>query len=198
MIADTNGCSKKCDYRGSYGADKCLSGCGKPSQRFYHVPRSFLNSDTNSNTLILFEEMGGSPFNVSVQTITIGSICATAVAGQTLELKCPDGKTFSKVEFASYGDKPRGKCGSFQRGRWEASASISVVENLCIGKQSCSIFMADFTFNLNIDVNIYLCNGKHCGIDAKFAVQLQCDERVKKNLHKDIGSEEVSGPESEL
>jgi hypothetical protein len=84
MIADTNGCSKKCDYRGSNGADKCLSGCGKPSQRFDHVPRSFLNSDTNSNTLILFEEMGGSPFNVSVQTITIGSICATAVAGQTL------------------------------------------------------------------------------------------------------------------
>ncbi|WJX36395.1 hypothetical protein P8452_24277 [Trifolium repens] len=198
MIADTNGCSKKCDYRGSYGADKCLSGCGKPSHRFYHVPRSFLNSDTNSNTLILFEEMGGSPFNVSVQTITIGSICATAVAGQTLELKCPDGKTFSKVEFASYGDKPRGKCGSFQRGRWEASDSVSVVKNLCIGKQSCSIFMTDTTFNLNIDVNIYLCNGKHCGIDAKFAVQLQCDERVKKNLHKDIGSEEESGPESEL
>ncbi|MCH85896.1 beta-galactosidase 7-like [Trifolium medium] len=40
MIADTNGCSDsdKCDYRGSYEADKCLSGCGEPSQRFYHVP----------------------------------------------------------------------------------------------------------------------------------------------------------------
>ncbi|CAL5204787.1 unnamed protein product [Lathyrus oleraceus] len=59
MVADKNGCDIKCDYRGNYGADKCLSGCGEPSQRFYHVPRSFLNNDTKSNTLVLFEEMGG-------------------------------------------------------------------------------------------------------------------------------------------
>ncbi|KAJ1407400.1 Glycoside hydrolase, family 35 [Sesbania bispinosa] len=76
MVADENGCSDTCDYRGNYGPERCLSGCGETSQRFYHVPRLFLNNDTN--TLILFEEMGGNPSNVSVQTITIGSICATA------------------------------------------------------------------------------------------------------------------------
>ncbi|RHN65216.1 putative beta-galactosidase [Medicago truncatula] len=75
MLAENKGCSDTCDYRGEYNADKCLSGCGEPSQRFYHVPRSFLNNDVN--TLVLFEEMGfdATPFNASVQTITIGSMC---------------------------------------------------------------------------------------------------------------------------
>ena len=84
MLAENKGCSDTCDYRGEYNADKCLSGCGEPSQRFYHVPRSFLNNDVN--TLVLFEEMGfgATPFNVSVQTVTVGSICATADYGKTL------------------------------------------------------------------------------------------------------------------
>jgi hypothetical protein len=45
-----------------------------PSERFYEVPRSFLNNGVN--TLVLFEELGvGSkgPFNVSVQTVPNGS-----------------------------------------------------------------------------------------------------------------------------
>ncbi|KAJ1385189.1 Glycoside hydrolase, family 35 [Sesbania bispinosa] len=69
MVADENGCSDTCDYRGNYGPERCVSGCGEPSQRFYHVPRSFLNNDTN--TLILFEEMGGNPSNVSVQKLQL-------------------------------------------------------------------------------------------------------------------------------
>ncbi|KAE8691261.1 Leucine-rich repeat protein kinase family protein [Hibiscus syriacus] len=32
-----------CDYRGRYSDKKCLSKCGEPTQRWYHVPRSFLN-----------------------------------------------------------------------------------------------------------------------------------------------------------
>ncbi|PNX64508.1 beta-galactosidase 7-like protein [Trifolium pratense] len=187
MIADTNGCidSDNCDYRGSYVADKCLSGCGEPSQRFYHVPRSFLNKKKKSyNTLILFEEMGGgSPLNVSVQTISIGYICADGSDGKTLELKCPDGKVFSKTEFVSYGDTS-GKCGSFERGKWKTPDSVSVVENLCIGKQSCSIDVWSSTFNLKL-----------IGSDgSRLAVQLQCDwydpkispEQRVKNLHEEL------------
>ncbi|KAJ1413010.1 Galactose-binding-like domain superfamily [Sesbania bispinosa] len=102
MVADENGCGDTCDYRGNYGPERCVSGCGEPSQRFYHVPRSFLNNDTN--TLILFEEVGGNPSNVSVQTITVGSICATADYGNTLEVNCQGGKTISEIQFASYGD----------------------------------------------------------------------------------------------
>ncbi|KAJ1385188.1 Glycoside hydrolase, family 35 [Sesbania bispinosa] len=44
MVADENGCSDTCDYRGNYGPERCVSGCGEPSQRFYHVPRSFLKT----------------------------------------------------------------------------------------------------------------------------------------------------------
>ncbi|KAI5381832.1 hypothetical protein KIW84_UN0397 [Lathyrus oleraceus] len=47
--------------------------------------------------------------------------------GKTLELKCPDGKTISEIQFASYGD-PQGNCGSFQVGEWESRHSVAVVE----------------------------------------------------------------------
>lgn len=38
----------------------------------YHVPRSFLNDGTN--TLILFEEMGGNPSHVSFQTVVAAAV----------------------------------------------------------------------------------------------------------------------------
>lgn len=28
-------CVQKCDYRGKFRPDKCLTGCGEPSQRWY-------------------------------------------------------------------------------------------------------------------------------------------------------------------
>ncbi|KAJ1407397.1 Glycoside hydrolase, family 35 [Sesbania bispinosa] len=161
MVADENGCSDTCDYRGNYGPERCVSGCGEPSQRFYHVPRSFLNNDTN--TLILFEEMGGNPSNVSVQTITVGSICATADYGNTLEVNCQGGKTISEIQFASYGD-PQGKCGSFQKGEWESRDSTTVVERACIGKDSCSIDVTSSTFGI-----------RRGGTNGQLAVQLLCD-----------------------
>ncbi|XP_061360235.1 beta-galactosidase-like [Gastrolobium bilobum] len=143
MVADENGCSDTCGYRGNYEPKKCASGCGEPSQSFYHVPRSFLNKDTN--TLVLFEEMGGNPFNV------------------TLEVTCQNGKTISEIQFASYGD-PQGKCGSFQIGEWESRYSMAVVERACIGKQSCSINVTSSTFGI-----------KKGGINGQLAVQLLCD-----------------------
>ncbi|KAH9686909.1 Beta-galactosidase 7 [Citrus sinensis] len=72
QIADTNGCSDTCDYRGEYKPEKCVTNCGNPSQRWYHVPRSFLNDGTN--TLILFEEMGGNPSHVSFQTVVAAAV----------------------------------------------------------------------------------------------------------------------------
>ena len=155
QITDSNGCNGECDYRGKYKDDKCLSNCGNPSQRRYnviihvsllandnsqglklnmcniciryHVPRSFLTSDTN--TLILFEEIGGNPSQVSFQTITVGSICANANEGNTLELSCQGGQTISQIKFASFGD-PQGKCSSLQKGSCEAALSLSAVEKV--------------------------------------------------------------------
>ncbi|KAL3839735.1 hypothetical protein ACJIZ3_024326 [Penstemon smallii] len=70
FISNENGCSSSCDYRGAYYASKCLTNCGKSSQRWYHVPRSFLNEEDN-NTLVLFEECGGNPKLASVQIVTM-------------------------------------------------------------------------------------------------------------------------------
>jgi hypothetical protein len=47
-IASSNGCSNMCDYRGNYVTEKCNTNCGNPSQRWYHVPRSFMNDGLNT------------------------------------------------------------------------------------------------------------------------------------------------------
>ncbi|KAL2326184.1 hypothetical protein Fmac_025242 [Flemingia macrophylla] len=98
-ISDTNGCSDTCDYRGKYTTDKCNTNCGRPSQRWYHVPRSFLNND--KNTLVLFEEIGGNPKNISFQTVTAKTICAQVEEGALLELSCQGGKTITQIQFAT-------------------------------------------------------------------------------------------------
>ncbi|KAF3620758.1 Beta-galactosidase 5 [Capsicum annuum] len=55
--ASANG---KCDdfhYAGTYRQTKCQLGCGQPTQKWYHVPRSWLKP--TQNLLVLFEELGG-------------------------------------------------------------------------------------------------------------------------------------------
>jgi len=41
-----------CDYRGSYGYGKCSTRCNEPSQRYWHVPRAFLQQGVNQITLL--------------------------------------------------------------------------------------------------------------------------------------------------
>ncbi|EFH41127.1 beta-galactosidase 10 [Arabidopsis lyrata subsp. lyrata] len=57
-------CVKECDYRGKFMPDKCLTGCGEPSQRWYHVPRSWFKS--SGNELVIFEEKGGDPMKITL------------------------------------------------------------------------------------------------------------------------------------
>ncbi|KFK27244.1 hypothetical protein AALP_AA8G356800 [Arabis alpina] len=52
-----------CNYAGEFDAKKCLSNCGQPSQRWYHVPRSWLKSQ---NILVVFEEWGGDTNGISL------------------------------------------------------------------------------------------------------------------------------------
>ncbi|KAJ6362325.1 hypothetical protein OIU78_002684 [Salix suchowensis] len=164
LTADPNGCDGKCDYRGQYKENKCLSNCGNPTQRWYHVPRSFLNN--GSNTLILFEEIGGNPSNVSFQITATETICGNAYEGTTLELSCNGGRrTISDVQFASFGDPQGGTCGSFQRGSVEASSSLSAVEKACIGKESCSINVSKTTFGVGDSFGVY---------NNRLAVQAVC------------------------
>ncbi|GAU22239.1 hypothetical protein TSUD_227750 [Trifolium subterraneum] len=100
--------------------------------------------------------------NVSVETSPSGSICGYAADGTHLELKCPDGKVFSRVEFASYGN-PQGKCGSFQRGKWHARFSLYETQHRCIGKQTCFFDVSDAEFDVRLDGS------------GRLAVQLPCD-----------------------
>ncbi|KAJ4822249.1 hypothetical protein Tsubulata_045095 [Turnera subulata] len=152
LTADPNGCGP-CDYRGAYKENKCLTNCGNPTQRWYHVPRSFLKSQ--DNTLILFEEVGGNPSNVSFQVVKPDIICGNAFKGATLELSCPGERVISDIQFASYGN-PSGSCGSFEKGSFEATHSISAVEKACSGKQSCALIVSGETFgakNFDVDTN---------------------------------------------
>ncbi|KAK9208773.1 hypothetical protein WN944_001133 [Citrus x changshan-huyou] len=58
-----------CYYGGYMNNQKCLSGCGKPSQIWYHVPRSWLKP--TGNLLVVFEEWGGDPTGISLLRRTI-------------------------------------------------------------------------------------------------------------------------------
>ncbi|RZC90168.1 hypothetical protein C5167_044796 [Papaver somniferum] len=160
FLAANDGCEEICDYRGSYSDKKCASKCGEPSQRWYHVPRSFLRAD--SNTLILFEEVGGNPSKVNFQTIKVGSVCANAYEGRSLEISC-HGRTISAISFASFGN-PQGSCGSFERGPCDSESLISIVEKACVGKETCSI-----------DVSLKTLGSSACGgINNKLAVEATC------------------------
>ncbi|XP_022731075.1 beta-galactosidase-like [Durio zibethinus] len=143
-IAEMQVCQPgECNYRGLYNENKCRNKCGEPTQRWYHVPRSFLND--GENTLVLFEEFGGNPSNVQFQTNEIGSACINAYEGKTVELSCYD-RPISRIEFASFGN-PQGVCGSFKKSDCESKEdAVSILEKECVGKESCSFEVSEKKF----------------------------------------------------
>ncbi|XP_037432803.1 beta-galactosidase 1-like [Triticum dicoccoides] len=140
VAADMGGC-KQCDYRGTFKAEgdglKCLTGCNEPSQRFYHVPRSFLKAG-EPNTMVLFEEAGGDPTRVNFHTVAVGAACAEAAeVGDQVALACSHGRTISSVDVASLG-VARGKCGAYEGG-CESKAALAAFTAACVGKESCAV-----------------------------------------------------------
>ncbi|XP_038699384.1 beta-galactosidase-like isoform X2 [Tripterygium wilfordii] len=148
-----------CDYAGTYDAKKCRSKCGEPSQKWYHVPRSWLKS--SGNLLVVFEEWGGDPSEISLLKRITGSVCADVYEGQPslknwhigsgkdtspkAHLWCPPPQKISKIKFASYG-LPQGRCGYFKEGSCHAHKSYNAFERNCVGKQSCSVTVASQVF----------------------------------------------------
>ncbi|KAB2049936.1 hypothetical protein ES319_A13G210800v1, partial [Gossypium barbadense] len=132
-IADKQLCKTEiCDYRGRYSDSKCVSKCGEPTQRWYHVPRLFLKD--GENTLVLFEEFGGNPSNVQFQTVEIGSVCINTHEGKEVELSCQD-RPILKIKFASFGS-PQGMCGSFDKSESDSKVdALSILEKECVGKE---------------------------------------------------------------
>lgn len=120
---------------------------GQPSQSLYHIPRQFLKH--RDNLLVLVEEMGGNPLQITVNTVSITTVCGNVhelsapsiqshVKDPKVRLWCQGGKRISAIEFASYGN-PVGDCGTFAIGSCHAEPSELVVEQACIGKRRCSI-----------------------------------------------------------
>lgn len=113
----------------------------------YHVPRDWLKP--SGNILVLFEEMGGDPTQISFATRQIGSLCsqvseshpipvdiwtsaqeAAKRAGPTMLLECPSpNQAISSIKFASFGT-PGGTCGSFSHGRCSSKKALSVVQKV--------------------------------------------------------------------
>ncbi|XP_050219902.1 beta-galactosidase 9 isoform X1 [Mercurialis annua] len=166
LAAPKEGC-QVCDYRGAYDSEKCRTNCGKPTQIWYHVPRAWLQ--TSNNLLVIFEETGGNPFEVSVKLRSAGVVCAqvsethypplqrwnhtgfkdgnVSVKDMTpeMQLHCQDGYIISSVEFASYGT-PQGSCQKFSKGNCHSSDSLSVVSKACQGKNACNVAVSNSVF----------------------------------------------------
>lgn len=132
------------------------------AQTWYHVPRSFLKPA--GNLLVLQEEEGGNPLQVSLDTVTISQVCGHVTASHLAPvsswiehnqrdkspakvsgrrpkvlLACPSKSKISRISFASYGT-PLGNCrNSMAVGTCHSQNSKAVVEEACLGKMKCSI-----------------------------------------------------------
>ncbi|KAF7147624.1 hypothetical protein RHSIM_Rhsim03G0232500 [Rhododendron simsii] len=132
-----NGCS----YAGTFNENKCQTNCGEPSQRWYHIPRSWLKP--KGNLLVVFEEWGGDPTAITLVRRRTERVCADIYEGQPslknwrmvasgtqdnlqskAHLWCPQGQRISDFKFASYG-LPQGTCGSFREGSCHAHRVLS-------------------------------------------------------------------------
>ncbi|KAL3516546.1 hypothetical protein ACH5RR_023448 [Cinchona calisaya] len=143
-FSDKNGCDSSCDYRGPYYKSKCMTNYGTPSQKWYHVPRSFLDKH-GKNNLVLFKEFRGNSENVRVQTVSLANMCAIAKEGNTTLDLSGQGKTMTHINFASFGN-PTGVFGEFNKGSCESPNSVPAIQDTCIGKESCSIDLSSKTF----------------------------------------------------
>ncbi|KAH9727352.1 Beta-galactosidase 3 [Citrus sinensis] len=147
-------CIQECDYRGTFNQQKCLTGCGEPTQRWYHIPRSWFKP--SRNILVIFEEKGGDPTRIRFSRRNISSICGLVTANEdgnessnsnaAVHLKCPKNRSISTVKFASFGT-PTGKCGSFSMGDCHDPNSTPVVEKACLNKNKCAIELTEANFN---------------------------------------------------
>ncbi|GAB2291812.1 hypothetical protein Dimus_026063 [Dionaea muscipula] len=165
-----------CSYPGAYRPPKCQTGCGTPTQRWYHVPRSWLKP--TENLMVIFEELGGDASRISLVKRTVTSVCADASEQQhypTIEnwhpqsfwpetrnmvheakvhLQCAQGHNISSIRFASFGT-PSGTCGSFVQSTWcHAPSSHAILEKSCVGHQLCAVAVSNINFGMDPCPNV--------------------------------------------
>ncbi|CAL4953450.1 unnamed protein product [Urochloa decumbens] len=122
----------------------------QPSQSLYHIPRYFLK--TGDNLLVLMEEIGGDPLQITVNTMSIARIYGSVSEFSTpsllsrenhpsVHLRCQKGKHITDIEFASYGN-PVEDCresGQSCHGSCHAEMSEFIVKNACLGRRKCVV-----------------------------------------------------------
>nr|XP_043637528.1 beta-galactosidase 3-like [Erigeron canadensis] len=158
-----NGTCSVCRYPGAFRPGNCRRGCGKPTQRWYHVPRSWLKP--TRNLLVLLEEVGGNISRISLVKRVQAHVCAstfehhpvidnwqTESSGEStmlhdtkLRLRCGLGQSISAINFASFGT-PFGVCGSFQQGTCHALNSLERIEETCVGQEACEVLVSNDYF----------------------------------------------------
>ncbi|KAK1272291.1 Beta-galactosidase 5 [Acorus gramineus] len=158
-----SGVCNGCSYIGTYRSPKCQSGCGQPTQRWYHVPRSWLKP--TQNLLVIFEELGGDASKISLMKRSVSTVCADVserhptlqnfhiesegkseeVHRPKVHLHCANGQSISAINFASFGT-PLGTCGSFKQGACHSASSHSILEKRCIGQQKCAVAITTNNF----------------------------------------------------
>ncbi|KAG9452738.1 hypothetical protein H6P81_005642 [Aristolochia fimbriata] len=176
-LSPTTGCTKHCNYRGTYDSFKCLKKCGQPAQTLYHVPRSWVHA--GQNLLVFHEELGGDPSQISISTIKGQVACAhlsesdpppvdswelnfTGNLGPRIKLHCDVGWQVVSVNFASFGT-PEGECGRYSHGYCKADNVFPIVQEACLARRNCSIPVSTRTF------------GDPCpGVSKSLAVQVLC------------------------
>uniref|UniRef100_A0ACD5VVP2 Uncharacterized protein n=1 Tax=Avena sativa TaxID=4498 RepID=A0ACD5VVP2_AVESA len=123
---------------------------GQPSQSLYHIPQYFL--EPRENTLVLMEEMGGDPLQITVNTMSVTRVYSSVNELSTpsllsrrkhpaVRLRCQKGKHITNIEFASYGN-PVEDCRSSGRsclGSCHAETTEFVVKDACLGRRKCAI-----------------------------------------------------------
>ncbi|GMI68588.1 Arabidopsis thaliana beta-galactosidase 10, beta-galactosidase 10 [Hibiscus trionum] len=170
-------CVEECDYRGKFFQEKCVTGCGEPTQRWYHVPRSWFKP--SGNLLVIFEEIGGDPTKITFSKRKTSGLCSL-IAGDypialpnggsgndktkpAAHLRCPKNTLISIVKFASFGN-PTGRCGSYSKGDCHDPNSTSVVETVCLGKNECAVELTEENFD----------EGLCPGMTNKLAIEVVC------------------------
>ncbi|KAL5705608.1 Beta-galactosidase 3 [Ranunculus cassubicifolius] len=161
--AIANGDCSSCSYAGTYRPPKCLTGCGQPTQRWYHVPRSWLKP--SQNLLVVFEEIGGDVSKIGLASRSVSTVCADVSESHPsienlhsesnqnsfvvnipkVNLHCAHGQSISAIKFASFGT-PTGTCGFFQKGSCHSSTSFSILKKNCLGLQNCTVSISPDSF----------------------------------------------------
>lgn len=144
-LMKANGTCIPCVYEGTYLPMKCTTGCGEASQRYYHIPPDALIEGMNE--LVVFEEIGGQASTIAVVQRQSGVVCSSLsnFGNNEMQLNCGNGKVFTSIDFASFGN-PSGGCLGYRKGSCDAVGALKVVSDECLGKQSCSIKVSTDTF----------------------------------------------------